>query len=168
MCHGGLLCMYSGDIKNLFEDMQLIHPTWLTAPPRIYTQIYTDYQKELTKRLEELRKTKPSLSIEEEQLIEKKVLKEFSSILGGKTKYLVTGSAPTPQHVKSFLTKCFNVRVYDGRKKEIAIFILFNFILFFYFHLLYFIYLFLFFIFYFYFYFYFYLLFQFLIICLFE
>ena len=103
--HGGKTG-YVKEMSTIFEDFQLLKPTWLTAPPRLYNQVYGDFKRKLTEKLEEISR-KETVTPEQEKKTELLLIKEFSSLFGGRTIYLVTGSAPTSNHVKQFLKKCF-------------------------------------------------------------
>ncbi len=43
--YGGMIGFYSGDMKLIFDDMQTFNPTYLSAPPRIYNAVYTQYKE---------------------------------------------------------------------------------------------------------------------------
>eukprot|EP01118_Nematostelium_gracile_P002797 TRINITY_DN13119_c0_g1_i1.p1 TRINITY_DN13119_c0_g1~~TRINITY_DN13119_c0_g1_i1.p1 ORF type:complete len:231 (+),score=37.10 TRINITY_DN13119_c0_g1_i1:125-817(+) len=50
----------------------------------------------------------------ERNSVEKQILRQFSSALGGRTNSIVTGSAPTSQAVIQFLMNCFECGITNG------------------------------------------------------
>lgn len=96
--NGGRIGIYSGDIENIYQDIQILSPCMISSTPRLFNKIYKEYQNQLT-----LFKN------------ESELLKEFSNYLGTRIKSITTGGAPTSKEVFEFLKKCFkNVKIYNG------------------------------------------------------
>lgn len=112
LCKGGQTGLYSGSIESLFDDLKLLRPTILLGPPRIWSFIYSQYQSALNHRLLQARMDVDG--VVDTNRIELDLKKEFSSLLGGRTEYIVTGGAYTSDHVKEFISDLFDCDVFDG------------------------------------------------------
>jgi long-subunit acyl-CoA synthetase (AMP-forming) len=108
LCKGAQTGIYSGVIEHLFDDLALVRPTVMLGPPRLWNFVYTEFCNQL-----EL-KTKNITGEEEKYQIERSLLAEFSKLLGGRTRYILTGGAYTSETVKEFLARCFKCPIYDG------------------------------------------------------
>jgi fatty acid CoA ligase FadD9 len=88
------------DVSKFFEYSKLLNPSSIAGVPRIWNKLYAEYQL----ALETASANNPTLATE---LIEEKVLKEFSTILGDRLDVVVIGGAYSEPKVKEFLKKCF-------------------------------------------------------------
>jgi fatty acid CoA ligase FadD9 len=82
---------YSGDMNFLMEDIAILRPSELSAPPRFWNMLYSQYKKAVAVAM----------------VTEKEVKKEFSLVLGNRVRSLSTGGAPTSPAVLAFLRDCF-------------------------------------------------------------
>ena len=41
MGYGSLICMYSGDVLKIKDDINLVRPTIFASVPRLYRRLYT-------------------------------------------------------------------------------------------------------------------------------
>jgi long-subunit acyl-CoA synthetase (AMP-forming) len=94
-------------MENIFEEFKLVRPTTLSAAPRFYDSIHTQYQAGLAEAKEQL----PTANPEE---LEKQVLEQCRMLLGGDIQWLVIGGAASSQVVKDFMVRCFQCKVFDG------------------------------------------------------
>lgn len=97
------------DMSTLFEDIQLARPTSLLLVPRVASMVYQHFQAEVVRRGAGVTDPKEQDRIAAEVMAEMR-----SSFLGDRFLLALTGSAPTPPDVVSFLRDCFDVPVIDG------------------------------------------------------
>lgn len=131
--YGGRIGMFSKNMSFLFEDIQCLQPTFIAGAPRLFNQIYSDYQRTLsiakqkfnwrdwqlcyTDQQEPFYFYKPasiSTWYSPHQLLEIAVLRSFRSIFGGKIQFIITGGAITGQAIIEFLEKCFQCPIFNG------------------------------------------------------
>ncbi|KNC50594.1 thioester reductase domain-containing protein [Thecamonas trahens ATCC 50062] len=108
MACGGRFGFYTGDMDRIFDELALLRPTMFASVPRFYNLLYSKYQAALDAALAA---APPSTNPIE---VDNAVVSSFSSVLGGRTQYIVTGSAPTSAEVKRFLRRAFACPLYDG------------------------------------------------------
>jgi long-subunit acyl-CoA synthetase (AMP-forming) len=105
--YGGIIGFYNGNMALLFDDMKEFNPTYVSAPPRIYNAVYTDYKEAVDAAV--LKRGES-----ERWKVELEMLEPFRGVFGNAIQFLVTGSAPTSEAVKRFMRLCWAVPVYDG------------------------------------------------------
>lgn len=107
----------------MFDDLVMLRPTLFSSTPRLFNTIYNEYKKALhaaLRRLEQ-RKLKESEKISEEEStndffpeisegeteaeVEKNVLKQFSTLLGGRVEVITAGGAPPSPAVLDFMRR---------------------------------------------------------------
>lgn len=97
--HGGTLYFpLANDMSTLFEDIQLVRPTYLSFVPRVADTIYQHFQLELAKQ-----------SQTADQLMEQM----RATFLGDRLFGMQSSSAPIALEVKTFLQNCFAVPVFE-------------------------------------------------------
>jgi long-chain acyl-CoA synthetase len=104
---GGSIGFFNGDMARIFDDFAALNPTMHSATPRFYNRIYSEFQATLAAQLA----AQPHASPES---VESDVIRQFSTLLGNRIQFLVTGSAMTSPTVKEFVRRCFGKRLYDG------------------------------------------------------
>ena len=91
--------MSAGVMSTLLEDVRRVRPTVMMLVPRVSGLIYQHFQTERLRR--------PGA--------EREIVAEMrDSFLGDRLLLLITGSAPTPPEVTTFLADCFQVPVLRG------------------------------------------------------
>lgn len=121
---GASIGFYRGDITKIFEDINAVKPTFFVSVPRIYTRLYDRIKAgvERSGRLQQmmfntaLRAKKRNLknNIIEHWLWDRIVFNKIRSLMGGRVRLMVTGAAPIPDDVMSFLRCCFSCVVLEG------------------------------------------------------
>uniref|UniRef100_A0A6B2KX40 Carrier domain-containing protein n=1 Tax=Arcella intermedia TaxID=1963864 RepID=A0A6B2KX40_9EUKA len=100
----GRIGIFSGDMSRLLEDTKLVKPSSLVFPPRIYTKLYNEFQQTLAMLT-------AGKSVEEHDLIENNLRRQFCEDLGGRIWNITTGGAPTSPEVIDFLRKTYSCSV---------------------------------------------------------
>ena len=116
---------YSGNVLKITDDCAVLQPTLFPSVPRLYNRIFD----KINARLEELtgvrsylanRAVNSKLYYLKEQgtldyaFYDRAVCSKFRAILGGKVRFMVTGSAPISTDVLNFLKVCFCCPVLEG------------------------------------------------------
>ncbi|KAH0576818.1 Long chain fatty acid CoA ligase [Spironucleus salmonicida] len=116
-CRGYNIYYYSGDTRNLTQDIALAKPTILPGVPRVYTKIYSGVQKKIqnagtiasmifsvatylkrlymSRNIQTFRTGKVSIF--------DSVFQKIREALGGNIEVIISGSASLPAHVLQFL-----------------------------------------------------------------
>uniref|UniRef100_A0A0G4ID64 AMP-dependent synthetase/ligase domain-containing protein n=1 Tax=Chromera velia CCMP2878 TaxID=1169474 RepID=A0A0G4ID64_9ALVE len=115
---GMRIAFYSGDTTKIVDDIQLARPTVFFSVPRLYTRIYDRilsqaaaaggikkslFDRALESKLTELRSTGNFTH----KLWDAIVFSKIKDVLGGRVRFLVTGSAPMAKEVQEVLKVCF-------------------------------------------------------------
>jgi long-chain acyl-CoA synthetase len=124
MC-GGRIGFFGGDIKQLVKDIQALRPTIFVSVPRLLNRIYDKvtagtaqasrlkkalYNKAMKSKTKDLRKG----LVRQDSVWDKLVLKRVRDLLGGRVRFIFTGSAPIAIHVLDFLRAGFGCQVFEG------------------------------------------------------
>ncbi|CAK71079.1 unnamed protein product (macronuclear) [Paramecium tetraurelia] len=114
--YGSTICMYGGDVQKLNQDLQMVKPTLFMSVPRLYFRIYTTIKQ----KLESLQGAKKKLCEQalsskqyylkngghvEHRFWDNMVFNKTKEALGGRVRYMLSGSAPMSAEVIDFL-KC--------------------------------------------------------------
>jgi long-subunit acyl-CoA synthetase (AMP-forming) len=94
-------------MNKIFDEFKMVKPTTLSAAPRFYDSIHSQYQAALS----EAKELYPTASPEE---LEQQVLEQCRQLLGGDIQWLVIGGAASSAVVKDFMVRCFKCKVFDG------------------------------------------------------
>ncbi|HVJ94108.1 MAG TPA: AMP-binding protein, partial [Labilithrix sp.] len=110
---GGLTYFVAkSDMSTLFEDIRLTRPTMLLLVPRVAEMAYQHYLGELVRATSSMSST--DLEEERKRTGERIMASMRDTFLGDRLLLVITGTAPTPPEVVSFLERCFEVPVVDG------------------------------------------------------
>lgn len=107
ICFGGKAAIHSGDMSKIFEEHQLVNPTMVSAPPKLYDQIYKIYQSSIIL----MKENNPTMPMEEIEMHCKQYIK---TILGNSIQILIIGGACSSKKVKEFIENTFELLLYDG------------------------------------------------------
>ena len=116
---------YNGDAKKLVDDAKILKPTCMCGVPRIYTRIYDTINEELKGRNILVRKLfQKALDIKLKDYEEKGILKNIfwdniifdkvRNMLGGKLRFMLTGSAPMDKKLLNFLRCVLSCEIVEG------------------------------------------------------
>lgn len=103
--YGGTVVTYSGDVKNIKNDMELVKPTFFMSVPRLYNRFYdavnakfkatqgwskTILDKALAAKLKNVHTTGAYTHM----LYDRLVFNKTKQLFGGRCRFLASGSAP--------------------------------------------------------------------------
>lgn len=130
VCHlitsvGGSIGFFTGDISHIYNDLQVLKPTFFMSVPRIYKRFYDDIRKIISETAGTKQKiTKKALSVKMEnyekkgkfthKIWDRLVFKKFRALVGGRVKVMVTGSAAISEEILKFLRVAFSCAIIEG------------------------------------------------------
>jgi len=128
---GASIGFYSGDARNLLDDIDVLKPSLLSGVPRVFERIYTKAlssvessgafkklffnmaynkkKKEISSGTTVFEEAEKSTSI-----YNKIVFSKMKSKVGGRLRGILCGGAPLPQQIHEFLKVCFGCPVVIG------------------------------------------------------
>eukprot|EP00386_Alphamonas_edax_P015601 GDKI01047601.1.p1 GENE.GDKI01047601.1~~GDKI01047601.1.p1 ORF type:complete len:689 (-),score=256.97 GDKI01047601.1:143-2209(-) len=125
MFYGCKIGMYQGDTQKIVEDVKELKPTIFVSVPRLLNRVHDKikanaaegsgmksylFNTALETKLAKLRQTGDPTHAMWDSVVFSKV----KQALGGKVRYMVTGSAPISANVHEFLKVAFSVPVFEG------------------------------------------------------
>lgn len=122
--HGARIGFYSGDPKTIQNDTKDLQPTCFVSVPRLYNRIYDETWKRVNNQTRlkrfvfklgykyKLWKWRQTNNLK--STIFDPIFKDVKDSLGGKVRFMMTGSAPLAPHVQDFLRVCFSCHVHQG------------------------------------------------------
>ncbi|XP_067935181.1 long-chain-fatty-acid--CoA ligase 1-like [Watersipora subatra] len=124
LSRGFKIGFYSGDVKELLNDIKYLRPTMFASVPRLLNKIYDKvmstlgssavknwlFQTALNKKEEYYKRG----IITKSTLWDKLVFKKIQDVLGGRVKGIITGAAPISPPVLRFLRLAFGAAVAEG------------------------------------------------------
>ena len=125
MTHGRTFALFSGNIRNLVEDMQICKPTIMTSVPRVFQRIHTEIMKNLTKQskltqnlfhmaLNKKIKDFKETGILTNPLLDSLIFKKVRNVLGGRMRFMLVGSAPMDPELMNFLQCSLSCKIVEG------------------------------------------------------
>lgn len=111
---GGQYGIFNGDVRKLKDDLLLLKPTFFTSVPRLFNKFFDKMQgglrdlsgckaslahKAVKSKMENLEKDGSYTS----GIYDMLVFKKMKAALGGRVKYMLTGSAPISDEVRKFM-----------------------------------------------------------------
>ena len=120
MYAGGQIGISSGDVRRIVQDMQLCQPTYLPLVPRIMNKVYTKIVDETSKGFKgwlfwkcyEKKKALFKQGIFTRNSIwDFLVFRKLQKLIGGKVRFMTTGSAPVGLEVLEFWRVVFGAFV---------------------------------------------------------
>lgn len=111
---GGRYGIFNGDIKKIKEDLLLYRPTIFTSVPRLFNKFYDKMQsgiKDLTGCKASLANKAVNTKLDNlhtsgdytHMMYDAVIFKKMKAALGGRCKYMITGSAPISRDVREFM-----------------------------------------------------------------
>lgn len=122
---GGCIGFYNGDVLKIKDDLQDFKPTLFVSVPRLYNRFYDKMQDGIDK-LTGVKKSLANTAISTKMdnltqhqtvthaLYDSLVFKKMKEAMGGRIKYMVTGSAPIELKIENFLRVAIGVPMIDG------------------------------------------------------
>lgn len=116
---------FAGNVLKLTEDIGVLKPTLFPSVPRLYNRIYGKIMdgikaatgvkgwlvnKAVTSKLAYLKAGQGF----EHKFYDKVVFKKMKTLLGGRVRIMITGSAPISAEVLDFLKICFSAPLCEG------------------------------------------------------
>ena len=125
MTHGRTFALFSGNIRNLVEDMQICKPTIMTSVPRVFQRIHTEIMKNLSKQskltqnlfhmaLNKKIKDFKETGILTNPLLDSLIFKKVRNVLGGRMRFMLVGSAPMDPELMNFLQCSLSCKIVEG------------------------------------------------------
>ncbi|KAH0547215.1 long-chain-fatty-acid--CoA ligase 5 isoform X2 [Cotesia glomerata] len=121
---GGSVGFYSGDIKQLPEDMKALRPTVMPAVPRLLNRLYDKVQAELQSSFFKRMIFNMGISSKEAEIKkciirsnsfwDKLVFKKIQESMGGRLRLIVVGSAPLAGNVLTFARCALGCLIVEG------------------------------------------------------
>eukprot|EP01080_Neovahlkampfia_damariscottae_P001659 gene1659-429_t len=124
--HAGKIGFFRGDPTKLLDDVMCLKPTIFASVPRVYNKIYdavtSQIEKKggLTKKLfdfaynTKLEMLKDGYQPCIHSFWDYLVFSKIKERLGGKVRYLITGSAPISKETMNFLRICFSCPIIEA------------------------------------------------------
>ncbi|KRX18083.1 Long-chain-fatty-acid--CoA ligase 5 [Trichinella nelsoni] len=121
---GGCVGYYSGDIRQITDDMKALKPTLFPIVPRLLNRIYdkvtTEVNKNMFKKIifelamnSKMRDLEKSI-LRRNTLLDRLVFKKVREEIGGNVRIIVSGSAPASPAVLTFARAAFSCTVLEG------------------------------------------------------
>jgi long-chain acyl-CoA synthetase len=125
MWQGGKVGFYTGDVTMLLEDIQMVKPTGFCSVPRLLNRMYDSiaaktirgsgivsalFKVAIHTKMEHYKKTGETMH----SFWDKTLFSKTKAILGGRAKYVISGSAPLPKQTLEFLRMIFACDVRQG------------------------------------------------------
>eukprot|EP00761_Pharyngomonas_kirbyi_P013628 gb/GECH01013657.1/.p1 GENE.gb/GECH01013657.1/~~gb/GECH01013657.1/.p1 ORF type:complete len:677 (+),score=162.47 gb/GECH01013657.1/:1-2031(+) len=120
---GAALGFYSGIIPQLFEDIQELKPTFMVGAPRVFTRLHDKVKQRIAGRSPIFRalfqyafrcKSKALEQHHTTPLLDKIIFSKMKMALGGRVRWIISGSAPLDPEVQKFMEICFCTKVLQG------------------------------------------------------
>jgi long-chain acyl-CoA synthetase len=121
---GGRVGFFTGNIRNLADDIKTLRPTILPVVPRVLNRVYDKVMNEVNKskvkkalfevamkyKMHELRNG----IIRNTSWVDQIVFKKVRDGMGGRVKLMITGSAPLGENVLNFIRASMGCTVVEG------------------------------------------------------
>lgn len=118
------IAFYSGNPKNLQEDMKIIKPSFLVGVPRVFN-VFKEKIEEKVKEKGILTRLVFNLALKYKRwkqksgsvssyIVDKFIFKKVAAEFGGNIQFGLSGSAPLNPEVCSFLQAVFSMKLYEG------------------------------------------------------
>lgn len=110
--------MFNGDVKKIKEDLAALKPNVFISVPRLYNKFYQKIKGDVgaltgckswlaNKAIASKMATEEKSGAFTHFLYDRLIFNKMKAVLGGRVKFLLTGSAPISVEVMRFLKICF-------------------------------------------------------------
>jgi long-chain acyl-CoA synthetase len=115
---GASICIFSGDVKKLKEDLGIFKPTIFLSVPRLYNKFYDAIQSKIAEAKGSMKGKLVDMAIETKlenlknngevthSFYDAIIFQKMKDILGGNVRLMITGSAPLNKDVADMLKIC--------------------------------------------------------------
>ena len=122
---GGSVGFYAGDVTKIQEDLAILKPTIFISVPRLYNKFYEylihQFSQEkglrkalLDKALSSKMSNYHQYGVLESRVWDRLIFNRVKNSLGGRVRFMLTGSAPIPPEVLRFLKVVFSCPIVEG------------------------------------------------------
>jgi long-chain acyl-CoA synthetase len=120
---GGKVGFYQGNINELFNDIATLRPTYLVGAPRVWSRLYDKLTLTiqqgggLKKKMFDMGFAAKKAALKKggtTPLWDKLVFSKTKARLGGRVRFILSGSAPLDPKLGEFLKICFCCNVLEG------------------------------------------------------
>ncbi|ORZ39192.1 hypothetical protein BCR44DRAFT_41242 [Catenaria anguillulae PL171] len=122
--HGGRVGFYQGDSTKILEDLKELKPSCFVSVPRLLNRIYDKVwagikekgglAESLFRMAYESKRAGLRAGYNTHMIWDRLVFSKVQAALGGRAKFILTGSAPLSAEVMEFLRICFACEVMEG------------------------------------------------------
>jgi long-chain acyl-CoA synthetase len=121
---GGRVGFFSGNVKNLSDDIKALRPTTMPVVPRVLNRIYDKVMNEVNKSvikkvmfeaamMYKMRELKSGI-VRNTSWADQFVFKQVREQLGGRIRLMITGSAPLGENVLNFIRATLGCIIVEG------------------------------------------------------
>jgi long-chain acyl-CoA synthetase len=122
---GATIGFYNGDVQRITSDLHELKPTIFVSVPRLFTRFYEKMQEGLDK-LTGVKKTLATKAVEakldnlkkygalQHNIYDTLVFEKMRQAMGGRVRFMLTGSAPIEPRVQDFLRIALGVPLVEG------------------------------------------------------
>jgi len=122
---GATIGFYNGDVQKITSDLHELKPTIFVSVPRLFTRFYEKMQEGLEK-LAGVKKTLATKAVEtkldnlkkygvlQHGIYDTLVFAKMKQAMGGRVRFMLTGSAPIEPRVQDFLRIALGVPLVEG------------------------------------------------------
>lgn len=123
LAFGGQIGYYQGNINELFNDIATLRPTFLIGAPRVWSRLYDklmltiDQSPPIRRKLFHTAFAAKQAALkkgESTPIWDKLVFSKTKARLGGRVRFILSGSAPLDPKLGEFLKICFCCNVLEG------------------------------------------------------
>lgn len=122
---GLVICLFSGDVGKLKDDLTIFRPTLFVSVPRLYSRFYDGNLANVNKagRMQQFmfnraigyKKFHLQQTVSyNSNVYDKLVFNKLKDMMGGRVRLMVSGSAPISPEVLDFLKICFCAPLLEG------------------------------------------------------
>ncbi|EAX86836.1 AMP-binding enzyme family protein [Trichomonas vaginalis G3] len=124
LAQGVRIGFYTGNIRNIMDDLQALRPTMMLVVPRVFNKIAETMNQKINKLPTPMRLLiRGALKLKEDALFNDKptsllidnfIFSKFREALGGKIRLIVSGGAPILPEVYNFLRAAITPNIIQG------------------------------------------------------
>jgi len=122
--YGGKVGFFGGNVRNILDDLQALKPTVFISVPRVLNRVYDRVIKQVSSSSIKsflfnmaMRSKKAELErniVRKDSIWDYLVFRKIQNSLGGRVRFLISGSAPLRDDVMIFLRCALGCQVFEG------------------------------------------------------